>query len=65
MSAELEKESATSVDLLSCYFKAKDEGGPDKDSIMLCEIVGNEIQSISLRSAADPMMRYSRRNWAR
>ncbi len=65
MRAERENEDSTGLHLLSCYFKAKDEGGPEKDVIMLCEMVGNEIQSISLRSAADAMTRYGRLNWAR
>ena len=65
MSAERNNECPKRVNLLSCYFKARDEGGPERDVIMLCEMVGDEIQSISLRSAADPMTRYGRLNWAR
>ncbi len=58
MRAERESEDSAGLHLLSCYFKAKDEGGPEMDVIMLCEMAGNEIQSISLRSAADAMTRY-------
>ncbi len=65
MPAERANEDSRGLHLLSCYFKAKDEDGPEKDVIMLCEMVGNEIQSISLRSAADAMTRYGRLNWAR
>ncbi len=65
MPAERENEDSTGTHLLSCYFKAKEEGGPENDVIMLCEMVGYEIQSISLRPAADAMTRYGRLNWAR
>ena len=43
--------------LLPCFVEA----GPDglvSDSVMLCEVVGDEIQSISLRIAADAMRRW-------
>ncbi len=40
--------------LLSCFLSAS-EHGPESNAIMLCEVVGNEIQSISLRVAADMM----------
>ena len=40
--------------LLSCFLAAT-EDGPDNNAIMLCEVIGNEIQSISLRVAADIM----------
>lgn len=42
--------------LLSCYFRAG-EGGLKNDSVMLCEVVRDEIQSISLRVAAKGMAR--------
>jgi hypothetical protein len=29
-----------------------------RDAVMLCEMVGDEIQSISLRVAADPLSRW-------
>ncbi len=38
--------------LLSCFLEAA-ENGPDSNAIMLCEVIGNEIQSISLRVAAE------------
>ena len=40
--------------LLSCFLAAT-EDGPDTNAIMLCEVIGHEIQSISLRVAADIM----------
>ena len=65
MPEEQEQRSPESVNLLSCYFKAREDSGPDKDVIMLCEMLGNEIQSVSIRVAAEPMTRYARLNWAR
>lgn len=50
-----------STRLLSCYLEAADDG-LNTDAIMLCEVVGEEIQTISLRVAADPMMRLVRRS---
>lgn len=49
--------------LLSCYFKAAD-GGLSSASIMLCEVVGNEIQSVSLRVAADAMTHWKKQGEA-
>ena len=40
--------------LLSCFLSAT-KHGPESNAIMLCEVIGNEIQSISLRVAADMM----------
>lgn len=40
--------------LFSCFLAATAEG-PDTNAIMLCEVIGHEIQSISLRVAADIM----------
>ena len=40
--------------LLSCFLSATDHG-PESNAIMLCEVIGNEIQSISLRVAANMM----------
>lgn len=45
--------------LLSFYLPAK-EIGLHRDSIMLCEVIGNEIQSISLRVAADAMTEWNK-----
>ncbi len=44
--------------LLPCYLKASDDGLLS-DAVMLCEMIGDEIQSVSLRVAADPMTRWS------
>ncbi len=46
--------------LLSCYFKATEEDGIHSDSLMLCEVIGEEIQSVSLRVAANAMTRANR-----
>lgn len=43
--------------LLSCYLNAA-EDGLVSNAVMLCEMVGEEIQSISLRVAADTMARF-------
>ncbi len=43
--------------LLSCFLSAAVDG-PENNAIMLCEVIGNEIQSISLRVAADMMLPY-------
>ena len=44
--------------ILPCYLKAA-EDGLISNAVMLCEVVGDEIQSISLRVAADAMTRWS------
>ena len=49
--------------LLSYYFAAP-SGGLSSAAIMLCEVIGNEIQSISLRGAADPMIHKEKRDEA-
>ena len=43
--------------LLPCFVEAGTDGLVS-DSVMLCEVVGDEIQSISLRIAADAMRRW-------
>ncbi len=43
--------------LLPCFVEAGGDGLVS-DSVMLCEVVGDEIQSISLRIAADAMRRW-------
>lgn len=43
--------------LLPCFVEAGADGLMS-DSVMLCEVVGDEIQSISLRIAADAMRRW-------
>ena len=55
MSAEKENGPENATRLFSTYLKAAD--GLNTDSVMLCEVIGDEIQSISLRVAADPMKR--------
>ena len=43
--------------LLPCFLNAA-EDGLTHNAVMLCEVVGDEIQSISLRVAADAMKRW-------
>lgn len=43
--------------LLPCFLNAA-EDGLTHDAVMLCELIGDEIQSISLRVAADAMTRW-------
>lgn len=43
--------------LLPCYLRASDDGLVH-DAVMLCEVIGEEIQSISLRVAADAITRW-------
>ncbi len=43
--------------LLPCFVEAGSDGLVS-DSVMLCEVLGDEIQSISLRVAADAMRRW-------
>jgi hypothetical protein len=59
MAAEEENGTQHITQLLSCYLKAA-EDGLNKDAIMLCEVIGEEIQSVSLRVAADAMTRWLR-----
>ncbi len=56
MAAEQESEIHISR-LLPCFVEAGTDGLVS-DSVMLCEVVGDEIQSISLRIAADAMRRW-------
>ncbi len=56
MAAEQESEIQVSR-LLPCFVEAGCDGLVS-DSVMLCEVVGDEIQSISLRIAADAMRRW-------
>jgi len=44
--------------LLSCYVRAGDDGLLG-DCIMLCEMVGEEMQTVSLRLAADAMTKFN------
>ncbi len=43
--------------LLPCYLNAA-EDGLAHNAVMLCEVIGDEIQSISLRVAADALTRW-------
>jgi hypothetical protein len=54
--AEYENGDVRSTRLFSTYLRAADDG-LDVDSVMLCEVIGEEIQTIALRVAADPMKR--------
>ena len=47
--------------LLPCFLNAADDGLMN-DAIMLCEVIGEEIQSISLRVAADAIARWQEGN---
>jgi len=60
MAAEHENGTGEGLRLLSCYFKATEEDGIHSDSLMLCEVIGEEIQSVSLRVAANAMTRANR-----
>lgn len=53
MAEEQAKNAPREARLLSCYLAADED--LKINSIMLCEMVGNEIHSISLRVAADAM----------
>lgn len=56
MAADDKKGTKRATRLISSYLKAADDG-LNCDAVMLCEVIGDEIQSISLRVAADPMKR--------
>ena len=60
MAAEQENKAHPGTRLLSCYFEANEDDGLGRDSVMLCEVLGEEIQSVSLRVAADAMMRWKK-----
>ncbi len=44
--------------LLPCFLNAA-EDGLIHNAVMLCEVIGDEIQSISLRVAADAVARWN------
>ncbi len=56
MAAEYENGRQRATRLISSYLKAADDG-LNVDSVMLCEVIGDEIQTVALRVAADPMKR--------
>ena len=60
MEAEHRNESPQGMRLLSCYLEASEEDGLGRDSVMLCQVIGHEIQSISLRVAPDAMKRWKK-----
>ena len=43
--------------LLPCFLPASDDGLAC-DAVMLCEMIGDEIQSVSLRVAAESLARF-------
>ncbi len=60
MEAEHESKAPRSTRLRSCYLEANEEDGLGRDSVMLCQVLGDEIQSVSLRIAADAMLRWNK-----
>lgn len=56
MATNNENQAPRATRLFSYYLRATEEG-PCTDSVMLCEVIGDEIQSVSLRVASDPMKR--------
>ena len=56
METNNQNEMGRATRLFSYYLRAT-EDGPCTDSVMLCEVIGDEIQSVSLRVASDPMKR--------
>jgi len=56
MAAERENRTTQATRLFSTYLRAANDG-LDCDAVMLCEVIGDEIQSVSLRVAADSMKR--------
>lgn len=57
MATDDKDEMQRATRLVSSYLKAAEEDGLDVDAVMLCEMIGDEIQTISLRVAADSMRR--------
>ena len=55
MAAEQNESTPQATRLFSTYLKARDE--LHTDAVMLWEVIGNEIQSVSLRVAAEGMRR--------
>ncbi len=56
MAADQENGTERATRLITSYLVAADDG-LNCDAVMLCEVIGDEIQSVSLRVAADPMKR--------
>ena len=59
MPADQENNNPQRTRLLTCHLAPADDG-LNIDSVMLCEVIGEEIQSVSLLVAADPMTRRPR-----
>ena len=57
MAADDKDEMQRATRLISSYLKAGEEDGLEVDAVMLCEVIGDEIQTIALRVAADSMRR--------
>ncbi len=57
-----QKPEARTTRLVSAYLKAEDE--LNTDSVMLCEVIGDEMQSVSLRVAADAMAHWKKQGEA-
>ena len=57
MAAEEQDGTRQASRLLPCFLNASDDG-LIHNAIMLCEVIGEEIQSISLRVAADAITRW-------
>ena len=55
MAEEPGNETPRATRLFSTFLQAKDE--LETDAVMLWEVIGNEIQTISLRVAAESMKR--------
>ena len=55
MTADQDNGAPRGTRLFSAYLKAADD--LHTDAVMLCEVIGDEIQSISLRVAAESMKR--------
>ncbi len=60
MEAEHRNQTPDGARLLSCYLEASEEDGLGRDSVMVCKVAGEEIQSISLRVAPDAMQRWAK-----
>ncbi|MDQ2834378.1 MAG: hypothetical protein M3Y50_11645 [Acidobacteriota bacterium] len=60
METEGQNQESRCTRLLSCYLEANQDDGLGRDSVMLCEMIGEEIQTISLRVAADAMLRWKK-----
>ena len=56
MADETQDDAVRGSRLLTCFLRSAEE--LDDHAVMLCEVVGDEIQSVSLRVAADPMARW-------